>query len=337
MAGCEDINLKHQYLCENHFNTIYVSKTPRRTVLLPNAIPYRWDENIIGNKDGQYDGYGDGDNDGDGAYNMEKRILDPLISVDDENDIIYTDDDPPQQLNHINHMLDVDAIVEDDEDGDGDGDELIMDVNAKVQKLNATVAAPAPVPPSKMNKIDPDGDEPIAGRTIGGRRVVMVQQQQKQQKHRTSLQSAGEFMNHVTKRQKINKDQQQQQQQRKVRVVDIKKSIRADEKHEYNNGKGGIDGSSDDADDSAGEGENDANTAAAVVIIDTDSTVAPAHNIPIDDTINNPDIATFNLKGEEFIQMPKRIYLAQRAQFNADLERYRSIIHTIKNAVNSID
>lgn len=329
MAGCEDINLKHQYLCENHFNTIYVSKTPRRTVLLPNAVPYRWDENIIGTKDGSYgDGYGDGVTDGDVEYNLEKRILDPLISVDDENDIIYTtDDDQRQQI----EMFDVDAIGE-DEDDDGGNDELI--VGEKVQKINAAAA-----PKRKMIEIDADG-ESIVGRTIGAKRVMMVQQQQqqKQPKHRMSLQSTGDFINHVTKRQKIHKDPLPvDQPQRKVRVVDPKKSIQPDEKHEYNNDKNETSGNTDDT----GDGGNATDTAAAatttVATAITDNDVTPDHNIPIDDTANNPDIATFNLKGEEFIQMPKRIYLAQRAQFTADLKRYRDILQNIKNAVNSID
>lgn len=311
MAGCENANLKHQYLCENHFNTIYISNTPRRTVLLPNAVPYRWDENIDGNKD---DGGSDGD--GNNEYNLGKQasttanprdelLLEPLMRVDDENDIIYTES--RQQQNHSIELLD--EIVEDD--GGDDGNEIIMNVNTKSQKQKSGASGLASAPTTNLIKID--------DLRIARKKVMILQQPQKQQKHRMSLQSPGEFMGHVTKRQKINKDVRSPIDQ--GRMIDSKKSI------EYNNGEAGGIGTDQDEDGSAGEGDNGS----------TDDTPALEQNIPIDDTANNPDIATFILKGEEFIQMPKRIYLAQRAQFMYDLKRYRSIIHNIKNQVNSIN
>lgn len=35
-----ETDLKNKYLCEDHFDSIHLSKTPRRTALLPNAIPF---------------------------------------------------------------------------------------------------------------------------------------------------------------------------------------------------------------------------------------------------------------------------------------------------------
>lgn len=320
MAGCEGINLKHQYLCGNHFNTIYVSNTPRRTVLLPNAVPYRWDENIDGNDDGNGEYILDDKPPSNTVNTREEILLEPLMRIDDENDI--------QQQNHSIELLDVeDAIVEED-----DGDEILMNqVDSKSQQKHIAERSP----PATLN--------------LGGKRVVMVQQPPKQQKHRITLHSGtGDFMGHVTKRQKINKErssgdqppQQQQpppppqQQLPKVRVLsaEAKKS----NKHEqYNNGISENSGNNADIDDNVVEDHN--TTTAIANNTDSDATAALEHDTPIDDTANNPDIATFILKGEEFIQMPKRIYLAQRAQFNADLKRYRSFIQNIKNQVNSFN
>lgn len=313
-------------MCGNHFNTIYVSSTPRRTVLLPNAVPYRWDENVDGNKDdGQQYDEDDDDGVGAGEYNSEEKQASTTVDARDvdllEMQVDGTDDNQREQ-NHSIDLLDVNAIIEDDEDGD----EIIMDVNTKSQKHSMGAPGLAPTPASAPTTSVIKIGEPIVGCTIGGKRVLIVQQAQKQQKHRTSLQGASDFMGHVTKRQKLNKDQPSvDQQQYKVHVMDSKTSVQ----HGYNNGDGG--GNGEDTDGSAGESGN------GIATTTTDNAVALEHAIPIDDTTNHPDIATFNLKGEEFIQMPKRIYLAQRAQFVADLKRYRSIIQNIKNQVNSID
>lgn len=44
LAGCDPYALKNQHLCEEHFSSIYLSKTPRRTVLLPLAVPYSYND-----------------------------------------------------------------------------------------------------------------------------------------------------------------------------------------------------------------------------------------------------------------------------------------------------
>lgn len=327
MAGCENVNLKHQFLCENHFNTIYVSNTPRRTVLLPNAVPYRWDENIDGNKE---DGQHYEDSDGAGEYNLEEKqisaaadahdeaLLEPLTRGEDENDLIYTDDDQRQQQNNSIELLDVDAMVEDDEEGEHGNELSIINANTKSQKHNAGAVAPGQASAPTPNLVK-----------IGGKRVMMLQQAQREQKHRLSLQSPGEFMSHVTKRQKINKNRSSadQQHQHKISGMDSKKPL----ERGYSNGEARIGGGNDDGDDNAGTGGNTKHIGKAA------AATAQECDIPIDDTTNHPDIATFILKGEEFIQMPKRIYLAQRAQFIAELKRYRDIIHNIKHQVNSIN
>lgn len=60
-------------------------------------------------------------------------------------------------------------------------------------------------------------------------------------------------------------------------------------------------------------------------------------NNPIDNTVGNPDITTFIFKGEEYIQMPKRIYIQQREKLDADIKRFRHILRNIKELVNNFD
>lgn len=302
MAGCENQSLKQQYLCENHFNTIYVSKTPRRAVLLPNAVPYQWSDSINGD-------------DNDDEYNAEKsemttareeNLLEPLI---DDDPMIYSDEDQRQLHQHQSiEILDDDAIVDDGDEHDDN-------------QLNAMKTAAATAK-TKTIKIG----EPIGLANYVGKETIIVQQ------HRMSLPNSGgsEFVNHVTKRQKMNNQLPSvEQQQRKVRVVDSKKSIHlVDEKHVLNNGKRRISSNSDHIVCNVSDGGDTFNAAAGSIANSAE---------PIDDTIKNPNVATFFLNGEEYIQMPKRIYLEQRAQVDADLTRYRTIIDNMKNVLNSID
>uniref|UniRef100_A0A182Q2F4 THAP-type domain-containing protein n=1 Tax=Anopheles farauti TaxID=69004 RepID=A0A182Q2F4_9DIPT len=37
----------NRFLCERHFSDIYLSRTPRRTLLMPNAIPFPYDESEL--------------------------------------------------------------------------------------------------------------------------------------------------------------------------------------------------------------------------------------------------------------------------------------------------
>lgn len=57
----------------------------------------------------------------------------------------------------------------------------------------------------------------------------------------------------------------------------------------------------------------------------------------VDYTENNPDITTFIFKGEEYIQMPKHIYLQQRARLDADIRRYEKILRSVKALVQNVE
>lgn len=256
LAGCEDLNLKNKYLCENHFSSIYISRTPRRTVLLPNAIPYRYDELI--NKDENYDD----------DYNSEKNIsredimLEPLET--EENDIIYSE--TIEMMRHNEDGTDENVETLDDQSVD----EEIQTVNPKI-KIN----------PLKVQK--------TYDNTVG----VRLKKVEKIVPNRVTL-GPTEFTNHVTKRQKLHTSTDNIIVP--IQTNDIQKSV----EHQ--------------------------------IAVENDKTGSE-----IDNTIDNPDITTFIYKGEEYIQMPKRIYLEQRAKLDADVKRFQSILVNVKGLVNTID
>lgn len=250
-AGCEEMNLKNKYLCENHFSTIYISKTPRRTVLLPNAMPYRYDDNINKNENENYDD----------DFNSEKNTSREEILLDDENDII-------EMLRH--------------EDETEENVETLEDplVDEDVQNVNTNI------------KIDPEKVVKVVQKTYDNTVGARLKNVEKNATNRVSL-AGDEFVNHVTKRQKLH--------------TSADNIIVANQPSE---------------------------------IMKTKCTIEEDKNVEIDNTVDNPDITTFIYKGEEYIQMPKRIYLEQRAKLDADVKRfrkYRNILQDIKTLVNSAD
>lgn len=66
---------------------------------------------------------------------------------------------------------------------------------------------------------------------------------------------------------------------------------------------------------------------------DTDAEIT----FDIDNTKNNSDITTFIFKGQEYIQMPKSVYLAERKKLDEDLRKYRRIVQQVKALINSVD
>lgn len=256
-AGCEGINLRNKFLCENHFSTIYISKTPRRTVLLPNALPL-WAENLNESYEQEFHSE---------KNTSEDEIL--LEQLNDENEIIYTDT--------MEIIRQTDAVTDDNALDDVIIDDEMNSVNAKIT-LNAA---------SKVAKsIEEKTIEPIINR--------MKKVQKIEPPNRISLPNDGKFINHVTKRQKL-----QTSIDNIIVSNHIEDGLKVEEKPD-----GG------DDDDKA---------------------------IQVDNTIDNPDITTFIYKGEEYIQMPKRIYLQQRIKLDSDVKRYRSIVRNIKSLVNSTD
>lgn len=85
LAGCSMHHLRNQYLCEEHFSPIYMSKTSRRTVLLPPAVPqpYILDDPAMCFEE-------------KAANTIEYQVEGPseLIDSYDEEDPIYFEDIP---------------------------------------------------------------------------------------------------------------------------------------------------------------------------------------------------------------------------------------------------
>lgn len=238
LSGCEGLNLKNKYLCEKHFNTIYISKTPRRTVLLPNAMPYSWTK----------------------SSKKDEHIedVDPFQLVD--NNIVYGDEE-------IIYNNGENAIVEEAQSVDDDED---IDVNYRKIKMKS----------NKLLQLDA---------------AMMTLQKYDGTTHlnRISVEPAS---SHVTKRPKLHTSNDKNT---------ISTAIVTSKEHEINENEG--------------------------------DTVNGDENLIVDNTIDNPDIATFILKGEEYIQMPKRIYLEQRAKLDADLKRFRKMLQNVKSLVSDFN
>lgn len=255
LAGCDDVNLKNKFLCENHFSTIYISKTPRRTILLPNALPYRYDENL--NKDEHYD------EEFGSVKNTSRDVMLLEEPLEDDNDIIYSN-----TIEMIRHTDETDENVETLDDQLVE--EEIQNVNPKT-KLNAP----------KAGKCTQKAYEPVNSRS---------KKVDKSPANRISLPSA-EF-NHVTKRQKLHTS------------------------------AGNIDASN-----------NSTNSLKVDTKPDTEDDV---EYIQIDDTCDNKDIKNFYYRDEEYVQMPKRVYLEKRTMHNADIKYFRNKLQQIE-AIAKID
>lgn len=220
-AGCDNLNLKNKYLCENHFSHIYISRTVRRTVLLPNAVPFCYDEHRTDEQDAAH-------------------INDSKDDLNDE----YTEATIEMLYNA---------------DGNENGNTLLVDD----EKIDCN---------KRLNEKD-DKDLIRINRPSYGNNEYK----------------------HVTKRQKLHTSSNNH--------ISPKSSISPENPNNEDDEDGGEMPKSD----------------------------------PIDNTIDNPDITTFIYKGEEYIQMPKRVYLKQRAQLDLDLKRLRGILRSVKGLVNNIE
>lgn len=198
LAGIDVPSSKQIYLCEDHFNPIFLSRTPRRTVLLPKAVPY--------------------------AYNA-------CESDDEDKDVSTVDLVTPAAI-----------ICDQLEPDDEDDEEVITEPKRKI-----------------------DDDEHIDSEGS------LVFENGSKVEPRTSFDSSQLNCNNVTKRQKVR----------------------------------------------------------------TNDNFSPANEHTIDNTVANPDIVTFIFRGEEYIQMPKSIYLQQRLELDAELQKYKKLLEKIKHAIDT--
>lgn len=200
-AALADIDLpitKQQYLCEAHFNPIFLSRTPRRTVLLPKAVPYAYAHD---------------------AAEMEFSEKD-LITADvaDSVEIIYDQFEQEGEEETIEPKN-----KDEDEAHNGSNDGSASENESKLE-------VPLTIDSSELN------------------------------------------CNNVTKRAKIHAD---------------------------------------------------------------DKFAGNMH--VIDNTVANPDIVTFIFRGEEYIQMPKSVYLQQRSELDAELRKYKKMVASIKHLISDFE
>lgn len=236
LAGYSGDSLKYKYLCEHHFSSIYISRTPRRTILLPPAMPYYW-------------------NDQDKSYEAEMNVTCDESSSDQHE---KTDDE--EIVDHIQVA-----------------DEMSNDFDIASDTIHAQIVTFDPINIS-TNKIH-QYDNPKLSLT-----KVVTDTNDDQ-----FIDRKPDVLCHVTKRQKLHAT---------TGNSNAEISSKSIENHELF------------------------------------EDVVPNH---IDYTENNPDITTFIYKGEEYIQMPKRIYLQQRTQLDTEIRRYELFIHSIKSLVQSLE
>lgn len=90
-AGFDLSPQRNHFLCETHFSPIYMSKTPRRTILLPTAMPYHHSEQVESTTDTVK--MSSADNSADEQYEVvEKYSHDVPIYLED------IDDSDPEKL-----------------------------------------------------------------------------------------------------------------------------------------------------------------------------------------------------------------------------------------------
>lgn len=237
-AGCETDNLKNKFLCEDHFSHIYISRTARRTVLLPNAVPFRWDD--------------DKPQDHLEAYKPAKDAS----KENGKDDIDYEDT--------VIEMLFI----------DGNGKDVVPLEENNESINNKAIADDC----SDDTKPIDDDHSPVLTKFYN--------------KANSDRISYGNDFKHVTKRQKLQTSANNFTLTRAS--LDSMKSL---DNHEN---------------------------------VDED------RNDPVDNTANNPDITTFIYKGEEYIQMPKRIYIQQRAQLDGDIKRLKETLKNVQALVKDL-
>lgn len=205
LSGCGDTNLKNKYLCEAHFDPIHMSKTPRRTALLPNAMPYLYCD----------------------------------ISNDTTSSII------------IEH---VDGSEQENEESD---DEHLMRKKRKLSDDCLIISSPDPLQVTEIanKKAADDARQSISG------------------EKRSACLSNGDC-----------------------------RESKSNEHSQF-----------------------------------TSKTEVSSVNDSFDNTKDNQDVSTFIYKGEEYIQMPKRIFMEERNKMLATIAYYKCMVKKIKQIINKDD
>lgn len=266
LAGCDGINLKNKFLCEEHFNPIYISKTPRRMVLLPNAVPYAYNDHSQSKNEDSFE------EDFNGTNLKLKDALDiSLMEEYDDKDIaengdniIYgtESDDLIEQNDELSSTKYTDPLITENDD---DHHEDHIDDQQFEQKIDTVVA---------RRKYDKPPNQSNFSTVSSGSHVTKRQKVQNSTDHSTISQKSAE-----------------------VESVNSSKDSRS-------------------------------------TSMKTSLKIHDEGPLCIDYTENNSDITTFIYKGEEYIQMPKRIYVQQRAKLDAEIFESRKKMQQITQIIS---
>lgn len=227
-AGCPFQPHRIQYICEAHFAQKYISRTPRRTILLPPAVPY-WYNNQDKTDDSKISHQSE-------EVQEEYLNIDSTTTVDDDDTRIVYIDEPRATV-----------LPEDDP---------------------IYIQEPPPEKRPKLIKL-PSGLRAVPLKLAKINKQYLRPNEVEQQKPATSEADAQQHVN--------------------------------------------------------------------VVIQSKLSTEDNRTNHVTDNISEMPEISTFIYKGEECLQMPKRLYLEQRAEIIDELNRYKEALATIKGVINKFE
>lgn len=214
LSGCVEQNLGNRYLCEMHFSPVHISRTPRRTALLPNAMPHPCSNN---NSDDTVEVYLEDESQSQGIHIVE-QLLSPG-KTESEDDLLELNSDDP----------------------------------LKVANKSGSITVPQYMPVQLKKMYTTNRQVP--------------------------------FENQKVKRQKL--------------------IANGDDKP-------------------------------AIVIETPTNIVDSSEQLLIDNTKDNADISTFIYKGEEYIQMPKRLYLEEREKLANDLHFYKNLLKSVKQLIDKV-
>ena len=249
LSGCEAANLKNQFLCEEHFDIIYLSKTPRRTSLLQGAQPFPYQ----------------------------------LIAKDEVNDIDYA-------TQHVEEPLKLDVIEE------VYYDEIESDTETELEVRLPEIHEP---PPKQHSEVAPIYEAPKTSSDTSFRLCQQYKpmQQKKRMSSEDNQKQSSSALSRLVKKPKISTTTTSSREEQLIDAAD----------------------------------SNDSHNSQSAQHPDT------VGDAIIDNIKDVTEITTFIFKGEEYIQMPKRIYLEQRKQLDKNVKKYEQAIRAMKCVLNDLD
>lgn len=237
---------RNHYLCEAHFSPIYLSKTPRRTILLPTAVPYHYAER----------------NSTDQHNTKNEEQFDEVDPFDEEN-CDYLDDDNAEVKTNIA--------------------QVVADNTEEKPKISLLQLPPGMrvVPVSELKK-----KKLTQQLTRVPKPAAIVQ---------TQITTAATAAAAAA-----------------VPVMTTTDPIEAVKKRKL-------------------LPDNEVTTLTVPATLEEPITEV---EIVIDNISATPEISSFIFRDEECLQMPKRLYLDQRAKLIGEIQKYKAIVDKMRQVLN---